>query len=557
MEFDKDKMFDLLLQAAISIAELDDLEDIFQRVADIARDMLEAQYAVVAMPSQGELPEAFVFSGLDEATAVKIPHPPQAMGLLGVITAGENPVRIQDVSRDPHFTGFPEHHPHITSFIGAPIQAKGKIYGRIYLANKLHDSEFNKTDEQILKTLAVHTAVAIENAQLLQESRQQHTLLEKKNQQLAALDQATITISGELILEKVLQQIVQAARELTQAKYAALGVPNPEGYLEAFVHSGMSPEQVEAVPHLPKGAGLLGAIVQGKEPIRIPSITDDPRSVGFPEGHPVMGSFLGVPITAGEEILGNIYLTDKMDAPEFTEEDQEIVELLAAHAAIAIQNARLYEQVGRLVIVEERTRIGMDLHDGIIQSIYAVGLTLESTRLVLQQNPDEADLLLEQAIQALNDTIRDIRNFILDLRPHRFGGDLREGLARLVREFQANAIVPVSLTITPDSIDNLPTPVTRSLFLTTQEALANIARHARATQVEISFERTDDHKVRLMIHDNGQGFDVQSKTYSVGHGLSNMRARANDLNGTCKIHSIPGQGTTITLSLPVRASDIS
>ena len=259
---------------------------------------------------------------------------------------------------------------------------------------------------------------------------------------------------------------------------------------------------------------------------------------------------------AGGEILGNLYLTNKMGAAEFSQADQEMVELLAAHAAIAIQNARLYEQVGRLAIVEERTRIGMDLHDGVIQSIYAVGLTLESARLALQQNPEEADTLLEQAISALNDTIRDIRNFILDLRPHRFGGDLRRGLARLVREFQANAIVPVSLTIPPDSIENLPTPVTRSLFLTTQEALANIARHAKATQVEVTFRRTDDHKIQLTIRDNGQGFDVQSKTYSVGHGLSNMRARADDLNGTCKIHSVFGEGTTITLTLPVRASDI-
>lgn len=556
MERDAERLFDALCQATVSIVELDDLTTIFERIAETARELVGAQYAAVAMSATHDLPEAFIFDGIDEETAVKIPHPPEALGLLGIITEQDKPLRIPDVQQDDRFSGFPDSHPHMGSFIGVSITTGKKVYGRIYLTNKLDESEFNELDERILKVLAAHAAIAIENAQLLQESQRQQEQLENRNKQLAALDQATMAISGELTLENVLQQIVNAARELVQAEYAALGVPNAEGYLDAFVHSGMSPETVDAIPHLPKGEGLLGAIVQERKPIRLLRLQDDPRSVGFPEGHPPMGSFLGVPVLAGGEMLGNLYLTNKIGAAEFTVADQELVELLAAHAAIAIQNAQLYEQVGRLAIVEERTRIGMDLHDGVIQSIYAVGLTLESTRLVLQQNPEEADTLLEHSINALNDTIRDIRNFILDLRPHRFGGDLQKGLGRLVREFQANAIVPVSLTIPPDSIDNLPTPVTRSLFLTTQEALANIARHAKATQVEVTFRRTDDHKIQLTIQDNGEGFDVQSKTYSVGHGLSNMRARADDLNGTCKIHSASGEGTTITLTLPVRASDI-
>ena len=556
MEHDAERLFDALCQATVSIVELDDLTTIFERIAETARELVGAQYAAVAMSATHDLPEAFIFDGIDEETAVKIPHPPEALGLLGAITEKDKPLRIPDVRRDARFSGFPESHPHMGSFIGVSITTGKRVYGRIYLTNKLDESEFNELDERILKVLSAHAAIAIENAQLLQESKRQQEQLENRNKQLAALDQATMAISGELTLEKVLQQIVNAARELVQAEYAALGVPNAEGYMDAFVHSGMSPETVEAIPHLPKGEGLLGAIVQERKPIRLPHLQDDPRSVGFPEGHPPMESFLGVPVLAGGEMLGNLYLTNKMGAAEFSLADQEMVELLAAHAAIAIQNARLYEQVGRLAIVEERTRIGMDLHDGVIQSIYAVGLTLESTRLVLQQNPEEADTLLAHSINALNDTIRDIRNFILDLRPHRFGGDLQKGLGRLVREFQANAIVPVTLTIPPDSIENLPTPVTRSLFLTTQEALANIARHAKATQVEVTFRRTDDHKIQLTIQDNGEGFDVQSKTYSVGHGLSNMRARADDLNGTCKIHSVSGEGTTITLTLPVRASDI-
>jgi signal transduction histidine kinase len=194
----------------------------------------------------------------------------------------------------------------------------------------------------------------------------------------------------------------------------------------------------------------------------------------------------------------------------------------------------------------------MDLHDGIIQSIFAVGLTLESTKLSLPNNPADADELLSYAIEGLNATIRDIRNFILDLRPHRFQGNLEQGLGRLVREFQANTMVSVSLSAEKDVLTRLPASVARSLFLTTQEALANIARHAQATQVLVNVE-AQDNNVILNVSDDGRGFDMASKNYSVGHGLSNMRARAEDLNGSFAIRSAPGKGTTVKLIFPLEA----
>jgi signal transduction histidine kinase len=374
--------------------------------------------------------------------------------------------------------------------------------------------------------------------------------LERRTQQLAALSRAAMAIAGELSLDKVLQQIVDSVRELTGAQYAALGVPNAEGFLETFVYSGLSAEEAAKIPHLPKGYGLLGAIVREQQLIRLRHISEDPRSVGFPEGHPPMESFLGMPILAAGEPVGNLYLTNKLGAEEFTDEDEEMVQMLAAHAAVAIQNARLYQQVGRLAILEERTRIGMDLHDGIIQSIYAVGLTLESIRLVWEEDPHEADRLLDQAIEGLNDAIRDIRNFILDLRPQRFAGDLDAALARLQREFQANTAVPVIPTISPEAVQGLPTAVARAIFLTTQEGLANIARHARATQVTVALERIEN-AVRLTVSDNGRGFDPATRDQATGHGLANMRTRAEELRGTFSLRSAPGQGTTVQLLLPI------
>lgn len=367
---------------------------------------------------------------------------------------------------------------------------------------------------------------------------------------LAALHEAALAVASNLALDKVLHQIVESARDLVGAKYAALGIPDGSGRMAKFIHSGMAPEEVERIEHLPEGLGLLGAILHEGRTIRIPRISADPRSAGFPPGHPPMESFLGVPVRAGNEILGNLYLTEKAESGEFTKSDEEMIELLAAHAAIAIKNARLYEQVGRSAIVEERSRIGMDLHDGVIQAIYAVGLTLESARLLLPpEEHEEAVALIDGAIDGLNDAIRDIRNFILDLRPRRFEGNLSEGLARLAREFQANTMVPVTLDAPREMTIGVPIPVSRAIFFTVQEALANVARHARASGVTISTQR-QDHAIYLRVTDDGCGFDVNKETVTTGHGLANMRARAEERNGSFRVESQPGAGTTIHLHLP-------
>ncbi len=545
-----DSLLEAISQATLKISQVGNLPETLQRIADTARELLDADYAFLATFQLGNLSENFIFSGIDQKTADLIAHPPQGLGLLGVLSDERKTIRVSKLSQHPEFTGFPDHHPEMGSFLGMPIEQQENVYGRIYAANKVNGRSFTAIDERLLQLFAAHAAVAIQNAQLVEADRQQRQQLQQRNRQFSALDKATMAISSELTLDKVLQQIVDAARDLADAQYAALGVPNSQGFLETFVDSGMEAEVATVIPHLPKGLGLLGAIINERKTIRIPRILDDPRSAGFPEGHPPMVPFLGVPVIAGGETLGNLYLTNKLGADEFTQTDQDLVEILAAHAAVAIQNARLYEQVGRLAIVEERTRIGMDLHDGIIQSIFAVGLTLESTKLSLPNNPEDADELLSYAIEGLNATIRDIRNFILDLRPHRFQGNLEQGLGRLVREFQANTMVAVSLSAQKEALSMLSASGARSLFLSTQEALANVARHAQAKQVLVNIEAQDSHVI-LRVSDDGCGFDMASKNYSVGHGLSNMRARAEDLNGSFAIKSAPGKGTTITLVYPI------
>lgn len=370
--------------------------------------------------------------------------------------------------------------------------------------------------------------------------------------QLEALFEATMTITAELALDRVLQRIVDLARSLVSARYAALGVPNTSGSgLEKFTTSGMTSEEIQRIGHLPEGKGLLGLLLREPKPIRVRRLEDDPRSAGVCDGHPPMRSFLGVPIIFKGKLLGNLYLTDKIGAEEFSEQDEHLLTMLAAQAAIAIENANLYNQVQRLAVLEERERIAMDLHDGIIQSIYAVGLMLEYAGLMFGESPEEAHGRLQDSISALNDVIRDIRNYILDLRPQRFQNkNLSAGLVDLVRAFKANTLITVDVQTADRADADLRTDQSTGLFHITQEALANIAKHARARTVTMNLRR-DSSFVVLSILDDGRGFDTSTVKAYTGHGLQNMQERARALGAQLRIDSAPGRGTLIEVKLPV------
>ncbi|MCB0037554.1 MAG: GAF domain-containing protein, partial [Anaerolineales bacterium] len=495
--------------------------------------------------------EMFVHSGMSEEEAAAMAHLPQGQGLLGALIKEQKPIRAAPLAESPYAAGFPDHHPEMQSFLGVPIILEDKPVGNLYMTNKIGAAEFSEKDQWLAEMLATHAAVAINKAYLHILEEQKTDRLEKHTNHLTALHHAARSISQNLELDKVLQQIVDETRQLVNARYAAVGVTNEFGRIDTFVYSGMSEEVANRMPHTPRGLGLLGAIIHEQRSIRVPRISAHEQSSGFPPGHPPMESFLGVPIWSANEVVGNLYLTDKLDALEFSEQDQELAEMLATHAAVAIQNARLYEQVERLAIIEERTRIGMDLHDGVIQSIYAVGLTLESARMAMHDPNADIDPLLEVVGEGLNNAIRDIRNYILDLRPRRFSGDLGEGIRQLVREFQANTMTPVTLHLS-SGLDRLPAKISRTLFLTTQEALANVARHAKASRVDVEVAWTEG-RIALTITDNGRGFSLRDKTRRIGHGLANMPTRAKKLGGVFTIASALGEGTSLTMELPIHS----
>jgi signal transduction histidine kinase len=370
---------------------------------------------------------------------------------------------------------------------------------------------------------------------------------------LEALDEATRAIAGVLDLDAVLQLIVDRVAGLVDARYAALGIVDRFGVIERFLTFGITAEERAILGPPPQGHGLLGLIIREGRSYRIPDIAAHPDSYGFPPHHPPMRSLLGVPVSVQGRPIGNLYLTDKMGVDEFTAADQQLVELFAQHAAIAIENARLHEQVQRLVVVEERDRIGQELHDGIIQSLYAVTLSLEEATDVMTDDPAEASAHIDRAIDSVHASIRDIRNFVLGLRPHLLEQtDLVGGIAALADELRLNTMVDVEVDLdeAAEAAGALSDGRRAQLLQITREALSNAARHANASRASIRLAQQDG-GLHLRIEDNGRGFDPAAVGGGEHMGLSNMRDRATYMGGQLEVDSSPGRGTRIIVRVPL------
>jgi len=396
-----------------------------------------------------------------------------------------------------------------------------------------------------------HVQDAVRLAELAVERARDRGEAARVERRLAALDEAIRAMAGVLAVDRVLQVIVDRVRDLTGARYAALGVHDQAGAIEQFITSGINRPDRARIGAPPRGHGILGVIIRENRAMRLDDLMTDPRRVGFPPNHPDMHSFLGVPVVVRGRTIGNLYLTEKEGG--FTDEDQREIETFARHVAIAMENARLHEQVQRLAIVEERERIGKDLHDGVIQAIYAVGLSLDDVPDMMDGEPDEARRRVERAIDSLDQTIRDIRNFIFGLRPALLDGvDVVEGLAALADEFRVNTMIDVELRAGP----TVTTPIigpdrTVELLAIAREALSNIARHARATRAEITVEPDPEIAgVEIVVADNGTGIDPAAPR-GIGHqGLRNMRTRAISIGATLLVDSHPGAGTRIIVRVP-------
>jgi signal transduction histidine kinase len=372
------------------------------------------------------------------------------------------------------------------------------------------------------------------------------TMSEPLSPALKAVSDAVLAVASQLSVDDVLQHLVDSSRELAGARFAALGIPDGAGGFRRFLVSGMSDELVAAMGPLPRTHGMLGAMLQSPDAYRTEDIHDDPRFRGWwPVQHPNMRSFLGVPIVAGGEVIGSFYLTEKADGPSFSVEDQALIELLAAHAAIAITNARLFERSRELSILSERNRLALELHDVVSQKLFSLVLSAEAAATQLERDPAGATRQVQRLGELAREALEELRSLIFGLRPAELE---RDGLELTLRKEveMLRRIHGVEIELTSDGEpDGSDQGTELAVLRIVEEALHNALRHARARHIAVRLGPR-----RIEISDDGVGFEPQRAELRSRHlGLTSMEERAAELGGRIEVRSAPGTGTTVELQL--------
>jgi two-component system sensor histidine kinase DevS len=538
-----------LHRASLSLVSDLSLQGVLERIVEAARELSDARFAALGIPDSSGKLETFITSGLEEDEIRRIAHPPQGNGLIGEMMRHGQAIRIPEISEHPKAVGFPPGHPKMHSFLGVPISAYGRAIGQLYLADKQGAADFSDQDQQLIEMLAAHAAAAIENARLHRSALASERELAQRNEELELVNSLATAASSTVSLDDLLRQMIDQTLELFQADSAEIYLREENS--DVF-RLAMYRRETADVARLHcgfrEGEGWIGGVVASGHP----AFSHDSEAAGFSALPGGSGSGLGtlacIPLVAKGEVVGVLNLAYLRER-RFTESELGLLEAVGAGIGIAVENARLSRQARRLAVLEERERIGMDLHDGIIQSIYAVGLNLDYARLISLENHDQISERLAQSIDQLNAVIRDIRAYILDLQPSRIATqDLSNALDRLIREFKSNSLIEVEVQLEPEVVKHLDATRSAVFFHIAQEALANIAKHANASRVWISMREMDDELI-FQVADNGQGFDTKAEPRRLGHGLSNMAERARQAGGEFEAISSPGEGSTISITI--------
>jgi signal transduction histidine kinase len=364
--------------------------------------------------------------------------------------------------------------------------------------------------------------------------------------ELRQVSAAVLAVTARLSVGEVLQTIVASARRLLDARYAALGVPGPDDQFAEFLTDGISDEQWRAIGPLPRQHGILGAMLHDPTPVRLADVRSHPRFGWWPAAHPVLTSFLGMPIVHDGDILGTLFLANKQAPGGFTADDEELLRLLAAHAAIALINARLYERSRELSIVEERNRIARELHDAVTQKLFSLRLTADAAAALMVRDATRAVSELDTVRRLAAEVTDELRAIVVGLRPIDLAGDGLDVALRKQAELLDRVHHP-AVKFTGGPVPRLPAAREEAAYRIAQEALHNALRHAAPTLITVGIHAANG-SVMLEVSDDGRGFDPA--TPSRQFGLASMRDRARAAGGRLYVRSGPGAGTTVRLEMP-------
>jgi signal transduction histidine kinase len=540
-----------LHRASLELIKDISVETLLERIASLACEQAGARYAALGvLDGEGQLKQ-FITIGMSSEEIKHIPHSPRGLGLIGALMHSPNNIRLAEIKDDARSSGFPAGHAVMHSFLGVPIWVGEHQLGQIYLTDKIGALEFTSDDETIIEMLAAYAGVAIEHARLYESLQERDQTLTRRNDELNLINQVMTAMASSLDLDEILNKTLAQVMSHFQVEAGEIFLREEDGVtLRLVLHRGEAAEAFWTRNRFKMGEGMIGQAAQTMQPVISNHLEKDKRVLREAVVEAGFKQIACIPLTARGELAGVLSIAAR-SRKAISKTEIQLLTAIGAGAGTAIENARLHANTRRLAVLEERERIGMDLHDGIIQSIYGVGLTLENARLRLRENPQDAEDRLQQAIEDLNRTIRDIRSYILDLRPREMHGEgLVEGLQRLITEFRQNTKVEVVLSGPKgDHLADLPQTNAVALFHICQEALANISKHAEAKKVSVDVWGASD-RVLLEVKDDGRGFDIGQVNKTVGHGLANMQTRVANVGGDLDISSGPGEGTTILAWVP-------
>jgi signal transduction histidine kinase len=522
----------VLLEAVIAVGGNLDLEIVLRKIIETAVPLVQARYgALGVIGDDGRLTE-FIPVGLDEAQIAAIDHWPEGHGLLGTLIRDPRPLRLPDLSAHPESYGFPPGHPAMRSFLGVPIRIRDEVYGNLYLTEKQGGGPFDEEDETLVIALAAAAGVAIDNARLYEEARRQERWL-----------RATADVTRELLSgtepTQVLTLVTQQALALSGADLVALAVP--AGDQKRLVNTHAAGEGADGALGLvlPVAASMSGQVLASGEAVVLEDFRNDGRVNPIAREHMPLGWAILLPLGAPGTVRGVLTVGRDPGSLPFPPQAVEMVTAFAAQAGIALELAEHRHDSARLAVLQDRDRIARDLHDLVIQRLYATGMSLQGA-LPLITRPDAADRI-SSAVDALDETIREIRSAIFSLQSHsdlkRIG--LRAKILDVVEEMTAPLGFAPSLRLVGPLDDEVPGEVGEHLLSALREALSNAARHAGASSVDVTVDCGTD--LVLLVRDNGTGLGRGTRR----SGLANLAERARALGGRLRVGRAEGGGTDL------------
>ena len=541
-----------LHKASLELVKDVSLETLLERIATVACEQADARYAALGVLDDDGRLIKFISVGLTEKEIKRMAHPPEGHGLIGALMDVREPLRIPDISKHPKSVGFPAHHPPMKSFLGVPIRTSDRQLGQIYLTEKKDAIEFTEDDEKIIQMLATYAAAAIQNASLMDQMKERDLALTRRTTDMSLLNSIASTLTSSLELDEILNKTLgHVIRYLKVEAGEIFLLEDDKTTLRMVLHRGQAAEAFWSHNLFTVGSGYIGLVAETHVPVISKDLKTDERFLRDAVLKAGFNQMVGIPLLAGDNLIGVMSVATQKKEPI----DEQSVQMMAAvgnWAGLAIENARLHANARRTAVLGERDRIGMDLHDGIIQSIYGVGLSLENALHSIEDDPNDAKQRVQHSIEGLNQAIRDLRSYILDLRPRQLGNEgLTNGIKHLIAEYRANTFAEVRLTEPDSDLSELSQAQSLTLFHICQEALANAAKHAKAKNVQIALWTTED-RVLMEIIDDGKGFDMEKMNTNIGHGLANMHTRAHSVGGEVDVSSVLNEGSTILVWVPRR-----